>query len=305
MARELDPKHRILLLRWRRLERMDGRLQSVSPADRRDAGVAAPCNGALLAFNCPSTLDPPGERCVSAGLRRLVPIALVGELTRHPADLACPFAVHETPAISVPTAGGQIARFGVFELDPHAGELRKRGVKLTLQAQPLALLLALVERPGELITRTELRERLWPSGTFVDFDHSLATSISKLRRALGDSATRPCFIETLPRRGYRFLAGVQRDAASVTSPAVQPTAIDSLAVLPFDNVLGDTASEYLSDGLTDSIIISLSRLPGVRVMARTTVFRYKGRAVDPGVVGLELRVGAILAGRVRQRTDSV
>lgn len=213
--------------------------------------------------------------------------------------------MREAPVWAVPTAGCPVVRFGVFEVDPRAGELRKRGVKLRLQEQPLALLLALLERPGEVVTRVELRRRLWPSGTFVDFDHSLATSINKIRSVLGDSAANPRFVETLARRGYRFLAGVQATPTNGPSPATQEAATDSLAVLPFENVGGDAAAEYLSDGLTDSIIISLSQLPTVRVMARTTVFRYKGRDVDPLTAGRELRVGAVLVGRVAQRSDRV
>jgi TolB-like protein/tetratricopeptide (TPR) repeat protein len=199
-----------------------------------------------------------------------------------------------------PNGDVSVVRFGVFELDPRAGELRKRGARLALQEQPLALLLALLERPGEVVTRAELRQRLWPSGTFVDFDHSLATSINKIRSVLGDSATSPRFVETVARRGYRFIGGVQAAAPEATSPAPHEAVIDSLAVLPFENAGDDTAAEYLSDGLTDSIIMSLSPLRTVRVMARTTVFRYKGRS-DPLAVGRELQVRAVLVGQVVQR----
>ena len=204
--------------------------------------------------------------------------------------------------MAVPPADGPVVRFGVFEVDPRAGELRKRGVKLRLQEQPFALLLALLERPGELVTREELRQRLWPSGTFVDFDHSLATAISKIRCVLGDSAASPRFVETLAGRGYRFLVAPQRAPRNGATAAPHEAAIDSLAVLPFENASGNAAWEYLSDGLTDSIIISLSQLPLLRVMARTTVFRYKRHALDPLQVGRELQVRAVLAGRVSQRT---
>src|SRR5512144_2205443 len=98
----------------------------------------------------------------------------------------------------------QIVRFGVFELDPGAGELRKKGVKLRIQEQPLQVLSVLLERPGRVVTREELKRRLW-AGTVVDFDHGLNTAINKLRDALGDEADTPRFIETLPRRGYRFV----------------------------------------------------------------------------------------------------
>lgn len=100
-------------------------------------------------------------------------------------------------------------KFGLFEANLGSGELFRNGQKLRLQEQPFQVLVALLEKPAEVITREELRERLWPSDTFVDFDHSLNTAINKLRDALGDGASNPRFIETLPRRGYRFIAPVQ------------------------------------------------------------------------------------------------
>jgi DNA-binding winged helix-turn-helix (wHTH) protein len=105
----------------------------------------------------------------------------------------------------------QVARykFGLYEADPQSGELFREGRKLRMQEQPFQVLVALLERPGEVVTREDLRQRLWPSDTFVDFDHSLNTAINKLRDALGDGAANPRFIETLPRRGYRFIAPVQ------------------------------------------------------------------------------------------------
>src|SRR5579864_4504554 len=103
-----------------------------------------------------------------------------------------------------------VVRFEPFELDARHAELRKHGVKLKLQDQPFQLLVRLLERPGELISREELRSQLWPADTFVDFDHSLNTAINRLRDCLGDVADRPRFIETVPRRGYRFVAPVQR-----------------------------------------------------------------------------------------------
>src|SRR6201981_3373183 len=101
-----------------------------------------------------------------------------------------------------------ILRFGVFEVDVRAGELRKQGKRIKLQDQPFHVLTVLLQRPGEIVTREELRNQNWPPDTFVDFDNSLNTAINKLREALGDSADNPRFIETLPRRGYRFIAPV-------------------------------------------------------------------------------------------------
>lgn len=107
----------------------------------------------------------------------------------------------------------RIARFGVFELDLAAGELRKSGARLRLQEQPFQVLVMLLERAGDVVSREDLREKLWPSDTFVDFDHSLNTAINKVREALGDSASSPRYVETLARRGYRFIAPVQSGPA--------------------------------------------------------------------------------------------
>jgi len=106
-------------------------------------------------------------------------------------------------------SAARLVRFGLFELDPAAGELRKNGVKLRLQEQPFQVLASLLERAGNVVTREELRQKLWPAETFVDFDHSLNTAVNKLRETLGDSASSPRYIETLARRGYRFIAPIQ------------------------------------------------------------------------------------------------
>lgn len=110
-------------------------------------------------------------------------------------------------------------RFSVFEADARTGELRKHGIRLRLPDQPFTVLIALLERPGELITREELVKRLWPQGTFVDYDHSLNTAVNRLREVIGDSAETPKFIETLPRRGYRFIGTVELIAAPAVSVA--------------------------------------------------------------------------------------
>jgi len=111
-------------------------------------------------------------------------------------------------------SSSRIIRFSTFELNLHTGELRQQGQKVKLQEQPLQVLAALLERPGELVTREELHRRLWPADTFVDFDHSLNAAIKRLRDALGESADAPVFIETLARRGYRFIAPVNGSSAS-------------------------------------------------------------------------------------------
>ena len=119
----------------------------------------------------------------------------------------------------------RLLRFGVFEVDLAAGELRKNGARIRLQEQPFQVLAMLLEHPGEVVTRDELQKKLWPADTFVDFDHGLNKTINKIREALGDSAESPRFVETVARRGYRFLAEVKvLEAAPVRDPepATQP-----------------------------------------------------------------------------------
>ena len=104
-------------------------------------------------------------------------------------------------------------RFGPFELDPRTGELHSGGAHVILSEQPLRLLLALLDRPGQLVTRDELRQRLWPDDTFVDFEHGLNAAVKRLRDALGDAADDPRYVETLPRRGYRFVGEIEASPA--------------------------------------------------------------------------------------------
>jgi DNA-binding winged helix-turn-helix (wHTH) protein len=125
---------------------------------------------------------------------------------------------------------GRILRFGVFGADLAAGELRKNGLRVRLQEQPFQLLALLIERPEELVGREELRNKLWAADTFVDFDHSLNTAMKKIREALGDSAVNPRYVETVARRGSRFLAPVQTRVEPVSESAITaPT--ESAAVM--------------------------------------------------------------------------
>src|SRR6266403_1198378 len=120
-----------------------------------------------------------------------------------------------------------ILRFGVFEVEVRSGELRKQGVRIKLQEQPFHVLTVLLQRPGAVVTREELRNQNWPADTFVDFDNSLNTAINKLREALGDSADNPRFIETLPRRGYRFITPVSGGDGIAKGPCPSPRAVGS------------------------------------------------------------------------------
>jgi cholera toxin transcriptional activator len=124
----------------------------------------------------------------------------------------------------------RLARFGLFELDLSAGELRKNGVKQRLQGQPFQVLALLLARAGEVVTREELQQTLWPSDTFVDFDHSLNTAINKVREALGDSASSPRYVETLARRGYRFIAPVQAPPPNVAIAEPSPNSLGGLGM---------------------------------------------------------------------------
>ena len=204
-----------------------------------------------------------------------------------------------------PRQRSQVVRFGVFECDVRSGELRKQGRKIRLEGQPVQILIKLLARPGELIPREELHRELWPADTHVNFEHSLNAAVKRLRQALGDSPSNPRFVETLARRGYRFIAPVTLTNAAISNEAAMPRGIEWLAVLPFENVGADPETEYLSEGLTESVINGLSERPGLRVMARSTVFRYKDTSEDPRVVGRRLNVQAVLLGRVRQRGAAV
>jgi len=112
---------------------------------------------------------------------------------------------------------GRVFRFGAFEVNEATGELRKQGIRIKLHSQPFQVLVMLVERPSELVTREEMRQRLWGDDTFVDFDHGLNTAVNKLREALGDSASQPRHVETVPSRGYRFIAPVTLAASGANA----------------------------------------------------------------------------------------
>jgi cholera toxin transcriptional activator len=141
---------------------------------------------------------------------------------------------YASSAMSTPptSPNGRLIRFGVFEADLAAAELRKSGVRIRLQEQPFQVLAYLLNHPGEVVTREELRQKLWPADTFVDFDHSLNTAVNKLREALGDSAASPRYVETLARRGYRFVAPVQAAEAAIPVAAKDPAPAPSAPIHP-------------------------------------------------------------------------
>lgn len=272
-------------------------------------------------------------------------------------------------------------RFDHFELNLKTGELRRDGVAIRLQPQPTLILTLLASRPGNLVTREEIQQKIWGAETFIDFDTGLNSAIRQIRHALKDDTGAPRFIETVPRRGYRFLASLEKIPEKISAPAQIPAqiedngspsalqpfiapdpddaaehvgaglaaavpallvpaipwwrskwplaaagvavvavlvvglwftlfrgraeAIDSVAVLPFVNASADADTEYLSDGISETLIGQLSQVPRLKVMARSTVFRYKGSNIDPQKIGRDLNVRAVLTGRILQRADTL
>jgi TolB-like protein/Tfp pilus assembly protein PilF len=193
-------------------------------------------------------------------------------------------------------ASSGIIRFGPFQFDLATGELRRSNQRVKLAPQPSNLLIVLADRAGLLVTREDIQQRLWGADTYVDFEQGLNFSIRQIRTALGDDAEHPQFIETLPRRGYRFIARIEKNSE---------TLIGSLAVLPFQNTNGDAGAQFLVDGLTESIVYRLARIPELRVVPRSTVFRYRGTDREAHDIGRELQVRAVVTGRVQQSGDDL
>jgi len=156
-----------------------------------------------------------------------------------------------------------VYRFATYEADPLTGELRKAGVRLRLPEQPFRVLIMLLERPGELVTREEIRQTLWPADTFVDFDHGLNTVINRLRETLGDSASNPRFIETLARRGYRFLAPVETAGtapATMAPPLAEPSSPPSVPAGPSAS---DNAPLRTLNGRVAAVLTRAEDVPAV------------------------------------------
>ena len=191
-------------------------------------------------------------------------------------------------------SGASVCRFGDFELNRRTLELRKAGQKIKLAPQPARVLVLLANRPGELVTRDELRRELWGEGTFVDFERNLNYCINCVRDALGDTAQSPRYIETLSRRGYRFITPVERERAFP-----EPT----LAVLPFANLNGDPRREYFADGITDALITELARINTLRVISRQSVLHLRGSSQKLDEIARELSVDGVVEGAVLHEGD--
>jgi TolB-like protein/Tfp pilus assembly protein PilF len=189
-------------------------------------------------------------------------------------------------------------RFGPFEFDSRARQLRKHGHTIRLHGQPLEILGLLLERPAEVVLREELRAKLWPEDTFVDFEHSLNAAVNKLREALDDDANNPRFIETVPRRGYRFISAVGlHDSQNLLGEWSSPR-IQSLVVLPLENLSNDPEQEYFADGMTDQLITNLAQISALKVISRTSAMRYKGTKKSLPEIARELHVDAVVEGAV-------
>src|SRR6202790_4618338 len=182
----------------------------------------------------------------------------------------CPAGHYGLAVMPMPSSNreARLLRFGVFEVDLTAGELRKNGARIRLQEQPFQVLTALLQNAGQVVTRDELREKIWPADTFVDFDHSLNTAVNKIRESLGDSASNPRFVETLARRGYRFIASVDSVATATTvSAPAQDLAQDrgTRAGAPAPHGL-DPASSSLDEALHAELHVPIPRRGLVRAL---------------------------------------
>ena len=182
----------------------------------------------------------------------------------------------------------QTIRFDAFELDTGAGELRKQGVRIRLQEQPLRILQMLLACPGQVVTRDELRNALWPTNSYVDFDQGLNRAINKLREALGDSAENPRFVETLAKRGYRFIGDLARARREIRS----------LLVLPLESLSQDSEQGYFAEGLAEILTTTLAKISALRVLSRTTAAYYKRAHKTLPEIARDLDVDGVVEGSV-------
>lgn len=233
------------------------------------------------------------------------------------------------------------ARFDRFEVDLRRGELRRDGVAVGLQDKPLQLLLALLESPNTVVSREELYKHLWQTDTFVGFDEGLNTAIRKLRQTLNDSAEMPRIIETVPKKGYRFIAKVEfvvppkppasesqnsarhkslrnlAIAAGVTLALVAArlvtlqlsrktsTEFSSVVVLPLEQLSGDASEEYFADGMTDALITDLAKISSLRVISRTSAMHFKGTHLTARQIADQLGAEAVVEGSVTRAGNRV
>jgi TolB-like protein/Tfp pilus assembly protein PilF len=199
-----------------------------------------------------------------------------------------------------------IVRFGTYEVSLHSGEVRKAGLRIKVQQQPMKLLEILLERPGEVVTREELRSRVWANESFGDFDQAVNIAIAKLRSALGDSAENQLW--QMRRVIVALVLLLSLAILSVwlfRSRGRAPKGIRSLAVLPLDNLSADASQNYFADGMTDELITDLAQISALRVISRTSVMAYKGARKPLPQIARELNVDAVVEGTVLRSGDQV
>src|SRR5579862_5338594 len=195
-------------------------------------------------------------------------------------------------------SGTAIFRFGSFELHAEPGELRHHGDLVKLAPQPLKVLEILIGKAGQIVTRAEVREQVWCGDTFVDFEQGLNFCIRQVREALGDTADAPRFIETLPRRGYRFLMPVK------TGEEAPASRLKRLIVLPFRMLRPDAETEFLAFSLPDALTTCLSGLKPLVVRSSMAAARF-GADADPKTVATEANVDVIVTGTLLRAGDEV
>jgi TolB-like protein len=194
-------------------------------------------------------------------------------------------------------------RFLEFELDGRAYELRRNGKRVRLARQPMDLLLLLLNRPLELVAREDIAKRLWPPEVHTDVDAGIHTGILRIRQALGDSHEAPRFVETVPGRGYRFIAPLQvADVIDKVDGPPQHVRL-SIAVLPFASIGSDPRDAYFSDGLVEELTTALAQVPGLRVAGRVSAFYFRERPNELQQVGKALDVDRVLEGSVLRVGD--
>lgn len=211
----------------------------------------------------------------------------------------------ERLSIGMP-ASVKIARFGPFEANLETAELRKQGLKVRLPEQAFQILAMLLKNAGEVVSRQELQDRLWPGQTYFDFQHGLNKAINRLRDALNDSAATPRYIETVARRGYRLIVPVTAGEPAVEARPARASRL-RLVILPFENLSGAAEHEFFSDGLTEEMISVLGRLNPSRlgIIARTSSMHYKRSPKTIDAIARELDVDYIIEGSVRKTENRV
>lgn len=198
--------------------------------------------------------------------------------------------------------GSPYLHFGLFEANLQTGELRKQGLKVRIGRQSFRLLMMLLERPGQLRTREEIRDELWGKEVFVNFDQSLNKAVHQLRDALGDNAANPHYVETVPERGYRFIYFAQAADRSVRK---QIPHSGRIAVLPFVTEPSNQDMELLNKILIETLIDRISLMPGLRVLAYGTVQCYRQQQFDPRSIGQSLLVPVVVIGDITQSGDQL